>query len=169
MIDYGFCVPIKQILQNDAEDFAVLHRRFSTDDQIMTFSMMFYSEDAGVRPLLRSSSIAGALFGAIHCLAWNFGFPSHFEKIMWRTASLGIVGSCSMTLVGVTIWKPFSFIVRHFLTNWARLIIVAVKASVSLTYSVARITLLVLAVTSLRNLPPSALNTVDWTELVPHI
>lgn len=169
MIDYGFCVPIKQILQNDAEDFAVLHRRFSTDDQIMTFSMMFYSEDAGVRPLLRSSSIAGALFGAIHCLAWNFGFPSHFEKIMWRTASLGIVGSCSMTLVGVTIWKPFSFIVRHFLTNWARLIIVTVKASVSLTYSVARITLLVLAVTSLRNLPPSAFNTIDWIELVPHI
>lgn len=36
-------------------------------------------------------------------------------------------------------------------------------------YPVSRITLLVLAVISLRSLPPSAFDTVDWVEFVPHI
>ncbi|KAK0186353.1 hypothetical protein F5146DRAFT_127820 [Armillaria mellea] len=33
----------------------------------------------------------GGLFGAIHCAAWSFGFPSHAEKVLWRTSSLAII------------------------------------------------------------------------------
>jgi hypothetical protein len=36
-------------------------------------------------------------------------------------------------------------------------------------YVVARITLLVLAFTSLRSLPPEAYQTVRWTTFIPHI
>ncbi|KAK0451369.1 uncharacterized protein EV420DRAFT_714089 [Desarmillaria tabescens] len=33
----------------------------------------------------------GGLFGAIHCAAWSFDFPSHAEKVLWRTSSLAII------------------------------------------------------------------------------
>ncbi|THU84081.1 hypothetical protein K435DRAFT_765421 [Dendrothele bispora CBS 962.96] len=38
-----------------------------------------------------------------------------------------------------------------------------------LAYIWARITLIVIALTELRALPPSASQTVDWTRFIPHI
>ena len=31
-------------------------------------------------------------FGALHLLAWDFQFPSHIERLLWRIASLTITG-----------------------------------------------------------------------------
>ena len=31
-----------------------------------------------------------AIFGALHCIAWNFHFPSHIEQLLWRIGSLTI-------------------------------------------------------------------------------
>ena len=67
---------------------------FSEGDMTWIMSMIFYCEDTDVKPFLCFSAIAGAVFGFIHCTAWNFAFPSHVEKIMWRTASLTLVGLC---------------------------------------------------------------------------
>lgn len=33
-------------------------------------------------------AFAAFMFGGIHCLAWNFAFPSRAEAILWRTASV---------------------------------------------------------------------------------
>jgi hypothetical protein len=41
---------------------------------------------------------SGMVFGAIHCLAWNFQFPRHAQKILWRVASIGILFSLSVGL-----------------------------------------------------------------------
>lgn len=131
--------------------------------------MLFYSEDAEVRPLLSTSSIAGILFGAIHCIAWNFSYPSHVEQIMWRTASLGVIGSCFLSLVGVYAWDDFTSFINCLFGKWAYLILTPILIFVALLYPVARITLLVLGTTSLRSLPPAAFHTVEWAEFVPHI
>lgn len=132
---------------------------FNVDAEIETFSMIFYSENAGGRPLLSTSSIAGMLFGAVHCLAWNFSFPSYVERVMWRTASLGVVGSCAVIIYSALFFK--------FIRQNDSLLVPGGLAS--FVYPVARITLLVLAVTSLRSLPSSAFDAIDWVELVPHI
>ncbi|KAJ7362381.1 hypothetical protein DFH08DRAFT_1024521, partial [Mycena albidolilacea] len=34
------------------------------------------------------ASFVGAIFGAIHCAAWNSHFPSAYEKWMWRSGAL---------------------------------------------------------------------------------
>lgn len=141
------------------------------------FSMIFYSEDAGVRPLLITSSFAGALFGSVHCLAWTFSFPSYVEQTMWRTASMAIVGCCAATLYSVfcSLWKYRSMDFEHRRGILDSVILVVrlsgavLSALAALVYPVARITLLILAIISLRSLPPSALDAVDWVELVPHI
>ncbi|CZR63518.1 uncharacterized protein PAC_13415 [Phialocephala subalpina] len=33
-------------------------------------------------------AVSALVFGGLHCLAWNFEFPSRAELILWRTASL---------------------------------------------------------------------------------
>ena len=33
-------------------------------------------------------AIGSAIFGGLHCMAWNFAFPSRVEKWLWRTSSL---------------------------------------------------------------------------------
>lgn len=141
------------------------------DPKIELSSMIFYSEDTQYYPLFSMFSIAGAMFGAVHCLAWGFSFPSHVEKIMWRFASLGVVGSCTAALYGSMFssvgdaegaWEAIFLGLMGFIG----LISMGLAFFV---YPVARIILLVIAVTTLRSLPPSAFSTVDWVDLIPHI
>jgi hypothetical protein len=35
--------------------------------------------------------VAGIVFGAIHCIAWSYQFPSHLEQILWRTSTVAII------------------------------------------------------------------------------
>lgn len=174
LVDLALFIPITKILgDNDIRSLSdILSSKFSTYE---TFEMMFYSEYAQATALLGTSSIAGALFRAVHCFAWHFSFPSHAETIMWRSASLGVAGSCVLSFVGVFTWDtyykgggPFFGleIVLYFVVSLAYFFFLFLLPFV---YPIARVTLLVLALTSLRSLPSSAFDTVDWVELVPHI
>lgn len=172
IINFAVLIPIAQILDNDAKDSFQIPA-FDTAQQVRVFSMMFYSETAGITPLLSTSAIAGAVFGAIHCLAWHFSFPSHAEQIMWRSASLGVVVSCFVTFQTAFFWDAadsggiggFWVFVEQTLV----LLGVPLCFLASIAYPVARIALLILSITSLRSLPPSAFDIIDWVELVPHI
>lgn len=47
-------------------------------------------EMEGNVPLLTPlMAVAGFVFGGLHCLAWNFPFPSQTEMILWRFSSIG--------------------------------------------------------------------------------
>ena len=144
-------------------------------------SMIFYCEeaDSDAKPLLYFSAIAGAAFGSIHCVAWNLEFPSHAEQIMWRSASLTLIGVCLTIFVGVPIqnWAEPRWIrvnrQRHgSLTDrlWRLLTFRRYISFIpTIIYPTARLILLILATLSLRRLPDSALRTVTWTKLIPHI
>lgn len=138
---------------------------FDTNDSLFRGDpRTFYSEDTNYKPLLGSSVVAGALFGAFHCIAWNFSFPSHTEKILWRSASFGVVAACSLSLVGAYFWFRVLKKPPQTIGSFMRRI-----SPVCLTYTIARMFLLVIAVISLRSLPSSAFETVDWVEFIPHI
>lgn len=167
----GFIIPIIQILESNSQVENPLPMVFNVGEQVKVLSMMFYSKDAGIKPLLGTSSVAGALFGAIHCLAWHFSFPSHAERIMWRAASLGIVGPCATLFFTSLLWNLDGDAegIWEVLASLMGAVGLFVSCLAPFIYPVARITLLVLAITSLRFLPPSAFDTVDWVEFVPHI
>ncbi|KAH8589511.1 hypothetical protein B0O99DRAFT_636669 [Bisporella sp. PMI_857] len=38
--------------------------------------------------VIAGSVFGGSLFGALHCLAWNFSFPTQTELALWRTSSI---------------------------------------------------------------------------------
>ncbi|KAG2070609.1 hypothetical protein BDR04DRAFT_936713, partial [Suillus decipiens] len=101
----------------------------------------------------------GAVFGGIHCWAWNDLFHDHVQQILWRAASLAIV-SASVSiflLTSYTLWR------KDDVTAIASLAAVAS----AFIYIVARITLLVLMLMSFRSLPPGIYDTVAWTKFIP--
>lgn len=140
--------------------------------------MTFRSEDAQGEPLVCSSAIAGALFGAMHCLAWHFIFPSHVEQIMWRAASVTVFGSClgvflavlaSAASNGLDVGSGVVDVVFSVLMSFIFFLTFCSSTVSVVFYPIARVCLLILALTSLRSLPPSAFETVHWIELMPHM
>lgn len=65
-------IDIQQPLPNDLQ----FHANF---EYLFEFGYSFI--DDGI-------TLAGVLFGALHCLAWSFQFPHPLERLMWRLAAL---------------------------------------------------------------------------------
>ena len=136
---------------------------------------MFYAGDSGGVSDW-SIGIAGAviatIFGAIHCVAWSFQFPSHAEQLIWRMASLSI--TCSpMVLVFVALGFRLLEGLDSDTPRWLKNVLgvpslIGMFGSLVL-YVLSRVALLVIALMSLRSLPPGAYETVHWTTFIPHV
>lgn len=111
----------------------------------------------------------GTLFGGLHCLAWNFHFPTPAEALAWKICSV------------ITSGLPLLFSVPLSTLMWSRLLRRDSKASsemtstVSLTfvivflvlYVLARLLLIVEMFRALFFLPPEAF--IDtWSGSFPH-
>ncbi|ESK82947.1 hypothetical protein Moror_11825 [Moniliophthora roreri MCA 2997] len=107
------------------------------------------------------------VFGAIHCIPWVFHFPTHSEQLLWRTSAVAVAAA------------PIALGLQHL---YGGVIFTKYKTPVSLDramlgialllfafYTAARIILIVVAFTALRDLPPSAYQTVQWTTFIPYI
>jgi len=115
-----------------------------------------------------ATGLVAMIFGAIHCIAWSFHFPSRTEQMFWRISSIVIVSTPTFYTLLLLLKVVFSshWVSLHSLPKWVR----ALLLTFSLTlYVLARVTLLVLAVTSLRSLPSGAYQTVNWTTYIPHV
>ena len=108
----------------------------------------------------------GICFGAIHCIAWHFSFPTYTELLMWRISSVAI------TAVPVYISLVFSlggWLSETDFEKFGVILIYFGPLSGGILYILARAVTLVLAFTSLRGLPPGAYETVHWTTFIPHV
>lgn len=121
------------------------------------------SSDDDVYTALLVASAAGVTFGFIHCLAWNFSFPSSIEQKLWKTASLII------TIVPLILHMRYALKVlsRTHFSQTTNILFYATSALVGI-YVLARIGLLIEAFITLRDLKPGATAEVSWIELFPH-
>ncbi|KAK0461506.1 hypothetical protein IW261DRAFT_1631905 [Armillaria novae-zelandiae] len=120
--------------------------------------------DSGVR--LGTTYGVGLLFGAFHCLAWSFYFPSYVEMVLWRFSSIAVIIAVFMIsypLLIATIcssvdqdWTPEREETKLFMFSTFRT-------------GFGRVILLILAFLELRALSPLAFCTVQWTTYIPHI
>jgi hypothetical protein len=124
------------------------------------------------RGSMKFSMAAGCLFGSIHCIAWNFVFPTRTEVIMWRVAA---VASTAMPLLllltlqlGHLTWRFLDWFTarnqakdqsRH-LTMW--------EVGFAIVYGVSRFYLMVASFTSFRSQPARIYAAVDWARYIPH-
>ncbi|KAK0209960.1 hypothetical protein DFS33DRAFT_1289497 [Desarmillaria ectypa] len=124
----------------------------------------------------------GSLFGAFHCVAWSFDFPSHTEMVLWRFSSLTVliglfVGGhlpCASVMwkLGVFKYIPKLLWLLPCSPNWEPFFAVSSGTLVivgGIAYIVARIILIILAFMKLRSLSPLAFHTVQWTTYIPYI
>ena len=106
------------------------------------------------------------VFGAIHCLAWDAPFPTSQEALAWRicavaTTSLPLVESAVILLSTSDVVSGSKF---DGSTLEGYLLVTPM-----VLYTIARITLVILAFMSLRALPADAFQTIAWTNYVPNL
>ena len=106
------------------------------------------------------------LFGAIHCLAWNGPFPTSQERLAWRicavaTTSLPLVLLAVLALGELGPIKDFEIYGYKFGNP--------IYITVIMLYGIARVTIITLALMSLRELPADAFQTIAWTNYIPNL
>ena len=119
-------------------------------------------------------------FSTIHLAGWSFEFPSHTEQLLWRGASL-LLGLLVLYLIaiglGILIADRFARFffktevqsileVASLLPKWAQ---IAIHVPIIAAYVIARTYIIVERPVSLRALPRSAYESVNWTDFFPHL
>ncbi|KAL4257808.1 hypothetical protein AB1N83_011288 [Pleurotus pulmonarius] len=125
--------------------------------------------------------LAGSLFGAIHCIAWRFQFPTAVEKAMWRVASIVVTAapllwylivSAIVMLVKIKTTSEVSGASRWVIAlfeSLIRYIGMALVPVILYSYFLARLFLIIESFISLRSLSSEAFQVVTWTTFIPHI
>ena len=96
-------------------------------------------------------------FGGLHCIGWDFTYPTFTERTLWRVASVIITATpvpifFIYALILYKNWPVFEHLILVFLT----------------VYLVARFFLVVLALVLLRKQPDRAFYAIDWSKFLPH-
>ncbi|PMD14871.1 hypothetical protein NA56DRAFT_582915 [Hyaloscypha hepaticicola] len=115
--------------------------------------------------------VGGTLFGGLHCLAWDFSFPTHWEALTWRISSIMISALPPLSIVPVSFWirsNPWNLQRERKVSPTTRIILKLVLLMVFIVpYFLARLFLIVEIFRSLFFLPPEAF--IDtWSGSFPH-
>ncbi len=109
----------------------------------------------------------GVIFGGLHCIGWNFQYPTQFEQHLWRATSLAI------TVIPFIV-APIDYILENFELNKGfgkviRLVLDLIMTILLFVYVPARLSLIAQALALMREQPQAAYIAVDWTQYIPHI
>lgn len=111
----------------------------------------------------------GAIFGGVHCAAWNFQFPTSVERLLWRISGAYLV---AIPLVGTFIYC----MVLHFARKEKNMtegkmdkMLRPVGRVAIPIYLLARLFLLVEIFRCLAYPPSSVFVDVSWPSVIPHM
>jgi hypothetical protein len=115
--------------------------------------------------------IGGTLFGGLHCLAWDFSFPTYWEALTWRISSIMISVLPSLSIVPLSLWiriNPWFMDAEQKVSPSTRVILELVLVMAFIVpYCLARVFLMFEIFRSLFFLPPDAF--IDtWSGPFPH-
>ena len=122
-----------------------------------------------------------AFLGSIHCIAWNFYFPTETERWIWR--------GCAIILI---VWPPVWFLTlwltcfgknesfnRKVGERWhwwrahppkpGRYFVIIFCTTLFVTYILARMFLILEIFLALRAMPASTYAAINWSSFVPHV
>ncbi|KAJ7151291.1 hypothetical protein C8R43DRAFT_1067476 [Mycena crocata] len=110
--------------------------------------------------------LVGAIFGGIHCAAWNVDFPSTEEMWMWRSAAL-TVAAVPGIVAGVLAARWLDSVDDD--SAWT-VVVAGIPLFLGLViYPIARLFLIVLPLIALRAPPPGTLTDINWSVYIPHL
>jgi hypothetical protein len=151
---------LEQLVLTALGDFPADHFLPGINDKLMGMAMWFASMG----------------YGAVHAAAWNDFFPTHAERVLWRSSSVYITCSgalwvflCSLGLRYTwarTYWDRF----KYLQASWVEYVGVGgIMVVCGLAYVFARMFLVVDGLVSLRVLPRDAFEVPGWTTVIPHL
>ncbi|CAF9927166.1 MAG: hypothetical protein GOMPHAMPRED_004334 [Gomphillus americanus] len=116
--------------------------------------------------LTTTASMFASFFGALHCIAWNFTFPSRIDQIMWQVSSIITTGAPLLFVFSATIIKvtPLKGVASDLTAIIGGLIFLIFIPS----FIIARMFILVEVFRSLGFQPSQAFETT-WANNIPHI
>ncbi|KAF7970717.1 hypothetical protein HWV62_23204 [Athelia sp. TMB] len=144
----------------------------SPDDDVDLRSLQrvptFWAGQPDIDDVTKADAIAlvvAMAFGAVHCLAWDYTFASHTERLLWRVSAVAIIAVPAGILLFLLLIKieRWGF---EYVGGILGVVFVFVGAPL---YICARTILLVFSFTTLTSLPHSIYQIVQWTEFIPHI
>jgi len=139
------------------------------------------------------------IFGVLHCIAWNFQFPSPVQQWLWRSTSLAITLIPSFPVVCLIVIFALSFITLPFIylstffpslsiSEIVKKTLIAIGIFIFfiplfalglcllilitvclLGYVLARLSLLTQAIVLLWQQPESAFYAINWSSFIPHV
>jgi hypothetical protein len=128
------------------------------------------------------SCLSGVVFGLLHCIAWNFNFPSSLERSLWRYACIiTIVIPVGALLFPLTLFvgeriiyakeakgKANSIAMLTKLKDGILLTVIVLNGVVISLFGCARLYMIFEVFRSLFYLPPDAFRT-SWASSLPYI
>ena len=121
------------------------------------------------------------VFGAIHCIAWSFHFPTLREQWAWRISATVVSGVPICWTSGMVFFNrlarklkiPLTVAQISEISNYyillVMLMLLCIYVAIVCSYIIARITLLVLPFMELRALPSGAYVQFNWVDVLLHI
>jgi len=125
--------------------------------------------------------IAAVIFGGLHCIGWNFHFPTHVEQLLWRIGSLAITLLPSVPPIIMGIVWLVSRCIRSAERSGGNgggggrmdtaidVMVIFLIGLLLIPYISARILLLTQAIVLLRKQPESAFYAIVWSKFLPHV
>ncbi|KAG1896997.1 uncharacterized protein F5891DRAFT_563029 [Suillus fuscotomentosus] len=137
--------------------------------QVPTFdgSVDLQASDRAV--VQRAALLMAIIFGGIHCMAWFLTFPTYEEQVLWRSSAVAITCIPWLCLSVYLDSRHSARRLPHSLHQLVWGVYVLICVAFAILYITARVILLVLMFTTLRDIPPDAYKAVSWTSLVPHL
>lgn len=177
-------VPVKEKPKRIRTSVSIMHYVFGTQDadvdihKLQRVPTFWAGTSSG-----KNSAYADAVgllvamaFGAVHCIAWSYTFPSQVEVLLWRVSAVAIVAFPAGCFLAIPfIWNVQNWeesetggILDHVRVSLTLLSVIYVFFS-SLLYIAARMILLFLSFTALKGLPYAVFQAIQWIEFVPHL
>ncbi|MCJ1276939.1 hypothetical protein MMC21_004747 [Puttea exsequens] len=159
---------------------------WGTSDHTLPIKTFGNSKTTPPRGIKVSDIVYGHLFTiayfGIHLAGWHFDFPSRTERILWRTSSLILMGLLIFYLLAIAFGTMMSGRLAKWLFNnheattilgvaslLPRWVAVLLHSPVFLIYGLARMYIITEGFVSLRALPKTAFESVNWSNFLPHI
>ena len=119
----------------------------------------FHKKDVD-RLMILTSILSIALFGGIHLFAWDLEFPTHIEKLLWRSAALTVAVAPTISALLVLLESIISHRTDK-ISKWSVMVL-------GPAYLAARLFIIVESFRSLYFLPPKAFIST-WAANAPYI
>ncbi|KAI0057722.1 hypothetical protein BV25DRAFT_1830790 [Artomyces pyxidatus] len=113
--------------------------------------------------------IVAVAFGATHCIAWKYNFPSSAEIRLWRMASFVIIATPVAGFIAMVLFMLTTTPENRGGRSVSKTIMGWVVGLSFPLYLVARLILLGLAFATLKDLSCEVYEALDWTLRWPHI